>query len=48
MIKSAEQGLTSCEDGLIITAGNTTSQTGLLYDVTTRAREQMGCGVDHC
>lgn len=40
MIKSAEQGLTSCEDGLIITAGNTTSQTGLLYDVTTRARAQ--------
>lgn len=39
MIKSAEQGLTSCEDGLIITAGNTTSQTGLLYDVTTRARK---------
>lgn len=38
MIKSAEQGLTSCEDGLIITAGNTTSQTGLLYDVTTRGR----------
>jgi hypothetical protein len=38
MIKSAEQGLTSCEDGLIITAGNTTSQTGLLYEVTTRAR----------
>lgn len=40
MIKSAEQGLTSCEDGLIITAGNTTSQTGLLYDVTTRGRSQ--------
>lgn len=38
MIKSAEQGLTSCEDGLIITAGNTTSQTGLLYEVTTRLR----------
>lgn len=40
MIKSAEQGLTSCEDGLICTAGNTTSQTGLLYEVTTRSREQ--------
>jgi phage terminase large subunit len=40
MVKSAEQGLTSCEDGLIITAGNTTSQTGLLYEVTTRARGQ--------
>lgn len=38
MIKSAEQGLTSCEDGLIITAGNTTSQTGLLYDICTRNR----------
>lgn len=40
MTRSAEQGLTSCEDGLIITAGNTTSHTGLLYDVTTRGREQ--------
>jgi phage terminase large subunit len=40
MIKSAEQGLTSCDDGLIITAGNTTSQTGLLYEVTTRSRAQ--------
>jgi hypothetical protein len=40
MVKSAEQGLTSCEDGLIITAGNTTSQTGLLYDVTTRSRAE--------
>lgn len=39
MLKSAEQGLTSCEDGLIITAGNTTSQTGMLYEVTTRHRE---------
>jgi hypothetical protein len=38
MLRSAEQGLTSCEDGLIITAGNTTSQTGLLYEVTTKAR----------
>ena len=40
MVKSAEQGLTGCEDGLIITAGNTTSQTGLLYEVTTRGRGQ--------
>ena len=40
MVKSAEQGLTSCEDGLIVTAGNTTSQTGLLYEVTTRGRSQ--------
>lgn len=38
MLRSAEQGLTSCEDGLIITAGNTTSQTGLLYEVSTRLR----------
>lgn len=40
MIRSAEQGLTSCEDGLIVTAGNTTSQTGLLYEVTTRGRSE--------
>lgn len=40
MVRSAEQGLTSCDDGLIITAGNTTSQTGLLYEVCTRGREQ--------
>ena len=39
-VQSAEQGLTSCEDGLIITAGNTTSQTGLLYEVTTKNRDQ--------
>jgi phage terminase large subunit len=40
MIKSAEQGMTSCEDGLIITAGNTTSQTGLLYDVCVNQAAQ--------
>jgi hypothetical protein len=40
MIKSAEQGLTSCEDGIILTAGNTTSQIGLLYEVSTRNRGQ--------
>lgn len=41
MLRSAEQGLTSCEDGLIITAGNTTSQSGLLYDATvSRAGSQ--------
>lgn len=40
MLRSAEQGLSSCEDGLIVTAGNTTSQTGLLYEVTTRLRDQ--------
>lgn len=38
MVRSAEQGLTSCEDGLIVTAGNTTSQTGLLYEVCSRSR----------
>lgn len=38
MLRSAEQGLSSCEDGLIITAGNTTSQTGLLYEVSVRLR----------
>jgi len=38
LARSAEQGLSSCEDGLIITAGNTTSQTGLLYDVSVRMR----------
>lgn len=40
MVRSAEQGLTSCEDGLIITAGNTTSHSGLLYHVSTQARSQ--------
>lgn len=40
MLRSAEQGLTSCEDGLILTAGNTTSQTGLLYEACVRLREQ--------
>ena len=38
MVRSAEQGLTSCEDGLIVTAGNTTSQAGLLYEVCTSGR----------
>ena len=33
MAKSAEQGLTDCEDGLIATAGNPTSHEGLLYAV---------------
>lgn len=40
MVRSAEQGLTSCDDGIILTAGNTTSQTGLLYEVCARGREQ--------
>jgi hypothetical protein len=38
MRRSAEQGLSTCEDGLIVTAGNTTSQAGLLYEVATRLR----------
>ncbi len=41
MIRSAEQGMSTCEDGLILTAGNTTSQTGLLYEVSTRLRGEM-------
>jgi hypothetical protein len=36
--KSAEQGLSNCVDGLIATAGNTTSQSGLLYDVCIHKR----------
>jgi hypothetical protein len=36
--------LSSCEDGLIITAGNTTSQTGLLYEASTRLRGAMEDG----
>lgn len=38
LLRSAEQGLSGCEDGLIVTAGNTTSQTGLLYEVSVRLR----------
>jgi phage terminase large subunit len=38
LLRSAEQGLTSCEDGLIITAGNTTSQSGLLYRASVHSR----------
>jgi len=44
MLRSAEQGLSTCEDGLIITAGNTTSQTGLLYDAATNLRGRMEDG----
>lgn len=36
--RSAEQGLTSAEDALIVTAGNTTSHNGLLYHVAGSAR----------
>jgi hypothetical protein len=38
MSRSAEQGLSGCEDGLIVTAGNTTSQSGMLYDVAVTNR----------
>lgn len=44
LLRSAEQGLSGCEDGLIITAGNTTSQTGLLYEVSTRLRGKQEDG----
>lgn len=44
MLRSAEQGLSSCEDGLIVTAGNTTSQTGLLYEVSVRLRGEWEQG----
>lgn len=37
--RSAEQGLTDCECGLIATAGNTTSTNGLLYFVSSQGRE---------
>lgn len=37
--KSAEQGLSTCEDGLIAVAGNPTSHNGLLYHVASRVRE---------
>lgn len=40
MLRSAEQGLTSCDDGIILTAGNTTSHEGLLYHACTVARDQ--------
>lgn len=44
MLRSAEQGLSTCEDGLIITAGNTTSQTGLLYEASVRLRGEWDEG----
>lgn len=44
LLRSAEQGLSGCEDGLIITAGNTTSQSGLLYEVCVRLRGKMDEG----
>jgi len=40
MLRSAEQGLTSCEDGVILTAGNTTSHEGLLYFACSTVRDQ--------
>lgn len=36
--RSAEQGLTECDAGVILTAGNTTSDTGMLYHVSTVLR----------
>lgn len=44
MLRSAEQGLSTCEDGLILTAGNTTSQIGLLYDAAVHLRGKMEDG----
>jgi hypothetical protein len=41
LLRSAEQGLSTCEDGLIVTAGNTTSQSGLLYEVCVRLRGSL-------
>lgn len=38
LARSAEQGLTDCECGLIVTAGNTTSTNGLLYFVSGAGR----------
>lgn len=40
MLRSAEQALTSCVDGLIATAGNTTSHEGMLYAAAVTNREQ--------
>jgi phage terminase large subunit len=36
--RTAEQGLGNCAWGKILTGGNTTSQTGLLYEVAVRQR----------
>lgn len=47
VLRSAEQGLSTCEDGLIITAGNTTSQTGLLYEAAVTLRGKMEEGKFH-
>lgn len=44
LLRASEQGLSGCEDGLIVTAGNTTSQTGLLYEVCTRLRGEWDKG----
>lgn len=37
--RSAEQGLTDCECGMLLTAGNTTSTNGLLYHVSGVGRD---------
>lgn len=39
IIRSAEQGLSTCTDGMVATAGNTTSHEGLLYEVCSRGRD---------
>lgn len=39
IIRSAEQGLTDCVKGMILTAGNTTSTSGLLYHVAGAGRD---------
>jgi len=39
LVRSAEQGLTDCVRGLLLTAGNTTSSSGLLYFVSTTGRD---------
>jgi phage terminase large subunit len=40
VLRSAEQGLSSCQVGKIIQAGNPTSQLGMLYHAVTVARDQ--------
>lgn len=40
ILKAAEQGLSTCADGLILTAGNPTSREGLLYHASSAARDQ--------
>lgn len=39
ILRAAEQGMSNCEVGLIIMAGNTTSNEGMLYQVATKLRD---------